>query len=546
MEPRFLTVAEAARYLRLNPRSVYLLAQRGGIPASRVTGQVAVPGPSPGRMDRGQRAAARTAGDAPAAARALLPTGNLAPGRKRRPGARAPPGRAPGPGREARSSSPPPSGAAAAWRPWGKAGRTSPPAPTPPRPPGSPTSRTSARATSRAARGRRHRLRPGARPRGLDRQSPEARGGPGPRPSGSPLREPPAGIGDTGVHRGGAGGGPGRAGRVVGFRDEVSTHWAVALRVLRGEADAGVATRAVAAALSLGFVPLTPRALRPRGPQGDLLQAHGPGPHRGHPLGAVPAGARAARRIRLDTVGRVLAAWSARRRSRGRRPLGQRGGGGGVPLVSFMWHRRPPPAQPAPTGGSAPHDTTSIRPDDPHAPDAAGPAAAQTPSPARRTLILSTTTSTQDSGLLDVLVPMFEQATGYSVKTISVGTGQALALAARGEADVTLAHAPALEKKYVAEGKMLNRRLVMYNDFVVIGPGRRPGPDQGPAGGRGAPAIAGAGRGSCRGATSRGPTCSSRRSGSRRGSSRRGAWYIESGQGMGQTLGIANERRPTR
>src|SRR5262245_45805480 len=76
--------------------------------------------------------------------------------------------------------------------------------------------------------------------------------------------------------------------------------------------------------------------------------------------------------------------------------------------------------------------------------------------PPSRTMILSTTTSTQDSGLLDVLVPLFERHTGYSVKTISAGTGQALALAARGEADVTLAHAPALEKKYVEDGKMLN------------------------------------------------------------------------------------------
>ena len=85
-------------------------------------------------------------------------------------------------------------------------------------------------------------------------------------------------------------------------------------------------------------------------------------------------------------------------------------------------------------------------------------------------VILSTTTSTQDSGLLDVLVPMFEKKSGLTVKTISVGTGQALALAARGEADVTLAHAPALEKKYVEKGKMRNRRLVMYNDFVIVGP----------------------------------------------------------------------------
>ena len=95
------------------------------------------------------------------------------------------------------------------------------------------------------------------------------------------------------------------------------------------------------------------------------------------------------------------------------------------------------------------------------------------------TVILSTTTSTQDSGLLDVLVPLFEKKTGLTVKTISVGTGQALALAARGEADVTLCHAPALEKKYVAEGKMQNRRLVMYNDFLIVGSRGRPRQDQG-------------------------------------------------------------------
>ncbi len=85
-------------------------------------------------------------------------------------------------------------------------------------------------------------------------------------------------------------------------------------------------------------------------------------------------------------------------------------------------------------------------------------------------VILSTTTSTQDSGLLDTLVPMFEKKTGLTVKAISVGTGQALALAARGEADVALVHAPSLERKYIEEGKMQNRRLVMYNDFVLIGP----------------------------------------------------------------------------
>src|SRR5262245_24240885 len=103
-----------------------------------------------------------------------------------------------------------------------------------------------------------------------------------------------------------------------------------------------------------------------------------------------------------------------------------------------------------------------------------------------RTVILATTTSTQDSGLLDTLVPPFERQTGYTVKTVSVGTGQALALAARGEADVALVHAPSLEKQYVADGKMHNRRLVMYNDFVLIGPA------EDPAGVKGMAKVAGA------------------------------------------------------
>jgi len=89
---------------------------------------------------------------------------------------------------------------------------------------------------------------------------------------------------------------------------------------------------------------------------------------------------------------------------------------------------------------------------------------------AEKTVILATTTSTQDSGLLDVLVPAFEKQTGYFVKTISVGTGQALAMGRKGEADVLLVHAPAEEKKVVEEGFGINRRLVMHNDFILVGP----------------------------------------------------------------------------
>jgi tungstate transport system substrate-binding protein len=171
-------------------------------------------------------------------------------------------------------------------------------------------------------------------------------------------------------------------------------------------------------------------------------------------------------------------------------------------------------------------------------------AVASAQAPASKTVILSTTTSTQDSGLLDVLLPMFEKQTGSSVKAISVGTGQALALAARGEADVTLAHAPGAEKKYVAEGKMRNRRLVMYNDFLVIGP------EADPARIKGEKSVVAALKRIAEGKArfvSRGD-----RSGThtlelalwKAAGIRPGApWYIESGQGMGATLGIANDRQ---
>ena len=87
-----------------------------------------------------------------------------------------------------------------------------------------------------------------------------------------------------------------------------------------------------------------------------------------------------------------------------------------------------------------------------------------------KTIILATTTSTQDSGLLDVLIPIFEKKTGYFVKTIAVGSGQAMAMGQKGEADVLLVHSPAAEKKFVAEGYGINRRLIMHNDYIIVGP----------------------------------------------------------------------------
>ena len=159
-----------------------------------------------------------------------------------------------------------------------------------------------------------------------------------------------------------------------------------------------------------------------------------------------------------------------------------------------------------------------------------------------RTVILSTTTSTQDSGLLDVLLPVFERQSGYSVKTIAVGTGQALALAARGEADVTLAHAPSLEQKYVDEGKMPNRRLVMYNDFVIAGPESDPAKIKGEGAVTALKKIAAAdARFVSRGDKS-GTHILEQALWKSAEITPSGAWYIESGQGMGATLGIANDR----
>src|SRR5215813_9190626 len=168
------------------------------------------------------------------------------------------------------------------------------------------------------------------------------------------------------------------------------------------------------------------------------------------------------------------------------------------------------------------------------------PAGAQAPA---STVVLSTTTSTQDSGLLDVLIPLFEKQTGLTVKPVSVGTGQALELAARGEADVALVHAPSLEKKYVADGKLLNRRLVMYNDFVIIGPQNDPAKIKSTKSSVQAMKLIADSRSRF---VSRGDNSGThnleKALWKQAGIEPKGAWYIESGQGMGATLGIANEK----
>ncbi|WP_277058687.1 substrate-binding domain-containing protein [Trichlorobacter lovleyi] len=93
---------------------------------------------------------------------------------------------------------------------------------------------------------------------------------------------------------------------------------------------------------------------------------------------------------------------------------------------------------------------------------------------ANKTIILATTTSTQDSGLLDILIPHFEKESGYFVKTIAVGSGQAITMGKKGEADVLLVHSPDAEKKFMLEGSGSSRQLVMHNDFILVGPAQDP------------------------------------------------------------------------
>jgi len=176
-------------------------------------------------------------------------------------------------------------------------------------------------------------------------------------------------------------------------------------------------------------------------------------------------------------------------------------------------------------------------------PSSAGGETGSAPDPERKAVILATTTSTQDSGLLDILLPLFEERTGYRVKTIAVGTGEALAMGKRGDADVLLAHAPAKEKEIVAGGFAVNRRLVMHNDFLIAGPATDPAGVHGSADGAESVArIAGAGaRFTSRGDDS-GTHFREMSLWQAAGLEPEGDWYISTGQGMGATLFIAAEK----
>ena len=162
-----------------------------------------------------------------------------------------------------------------------------------------------------------------------------------------------------------------------------------------------------------------------------------------------------------------------------------------------------------------------------------------------KTLILATTTSTQDTGLLDVLIPIFEKKTGYFVKTIAVGSGQAMTMGQKGEADVLLVHSPAAEKKFMEEGFGVSRRLVMHNDFVIVGPADDPAKIKGLKSAAEAFRKIAAAHGLF---LSRGDNSGTHAkekdiwkvSGVKYDGER---WYQQTGLGMGQTLNVAAEKR---
>lgn len=164
--------------------------------------------------------------------------------------------------------------------------------------------------------------------------------------------------------------------------------------------------------------------------------------------------------------------------------------------------------------------------------------------PANSTLILATTTSTQDSGLLDVLIPVFETESGYTVQTVAVGTGQALKMGEEGNADVLLVHAPKSEEEFMANGFGMDRAAVMHNDFVLVGPVSDPAEIKGMASvSDGLTRIYESGsvfisRGDDSGTHKKELDLWVKSTLEPKGQ----AWYLETGQGMGATLTVASEK----
>ena len=177
-------------------------------------------------------------------------------------------------------------------------------------------------------------------------------------------------------------------------------------------------------------------------------------------------------------------------------------------------------------------------------PSQASAGASAAASPAGSTnLILATTTSLQDSGLLDILVPAFEKASGYTVKTVAVGTGQALTMGQQGNADVLFVHAPTQEQTFMDAGWGVDRRLVAHNYFWIVGPTADPAGISGTTSAVDAFKKIAASRATfiSRGDNS-GTNTKELALWKSAGITPAGSWYVQSGQGMGPTLQIASEK----
>jgi tungstate transport system substrate-binding protein len=160
-----------------------------------------------------------------------------------------------------------------------------------------------------------------------------------------------------------------------------------------------------------------------------------------------------------------------------------------------------------------------------------------------KTIILATTTSVQDSGLLDQLVPEFESQSGYTMKTIAVGSGEALAMADRGEADVVIAHDPETEKQLVSTGKAA-QSVLMHNDFVVIGPASDPaGIERATSAADALKRIAAHSAAFISRGDKSGTNNFELKQWKAASITPTGSWYQESGQGMGQTITIASQKQ---
>ncbi|MEI8354670.1 MAG: substrate-binding domain-containing protein [Deltaproteobacteria bacterium] len=171
--------------------------------------------------------------------------------------------------------------------------------------------------------------------------------------------------------------------------------------------------------------------------------------------------------------------------------------------------------------------------------------AVSTVNAAEKTIILATTTSTQDSGLLDVLIPAFEKESGFMVKAISVGSGQAMKMGEKGEADVLLVHSPDAEKKFVAEGFGIKWRLVMHNDFVIVGPPSDPAKIKVEKSSKEAlKKIAAAGALFLSRGDNSGTHALEKKLWKSAGIAAEGQkWYQQTGLGMGETLNVAAEKK---